>query len=125
MQWSGCCANENRMRRVYIRSKVARGKTYYQIVEGVRSGPEVRQRIVMAAGADSRPGRCSWKYMKHDLSLLRTQRKHQRGVASRSITLARKLERLDVRIRELESKIETLSKILRSRPISTTPKQQD
>jgi hypothetical protein len=124
MQWSGCCANENRMRRVYIRSKVARGKTYYQIVEGVRSGPEVRQWIVIALGQTPDPA-VALGNMKHDLSLLRTQRKHQRGVASRSITLARKLERLDVRIRELESKIETLSKILRSRLISTTPKQQD
>jgi hypothetical protein len=41
---------------VYIRSKVARGKTYYQIVEGVRSGRQVRQRIVIALGPSPDPG---------------------------------------------------------------------
>jgi len=35
---------------MFIRSKIARGKTYYQIVEGVRDGARVRQRVVVALG---------------------------------------------------------------------------
>ena len=62
--------------------------------------------------------------MKRELKLLRTQRKHQRGINSRSITLARKSERLDVRIGELAFKIETLSKILKSRLIGTTSERK-
>jgi hypothetical protein len=40
---------------VFIRSKVVKGHTYYQIVEGVRTGPKVRQRIVLALGTSPDP----------------------------------------------------------------------
>jgi hypothetical protein len=34
---------------MYVRSKVVKGQTYYQIVEEVRDGDKVRQRVVIAA----------------------------------------------------------------------------
>jgi hypothetical protein len=117
----GCCANENRAARVYIRSKLARGKVYYQIVQGVRSGPRVRQRIVMALGPTPDPA-IALEIMKHDLKSLRKKLKHQRGVPPHAKTLVREQERLNIRIGKLKTNIKTLSLILKNRLISTAPK---
>jgi hypothetical protein len=35
---------------MYVRTKTVKGHTYYQIVEGVRDGEKVRQRVVLALG---------------------------------------------------------------------------
>jgi hypothetical protein len=113
------------MEAVYIRSKIAKGRTYYQIVEGARDGPKVRQRIVVALGPTPDPAE-ALKEMRRGLRLLRTRRgRWPRDYKPESKTLARRLERLDVQIGELESRIETLAGIIRKRLIGTTPKRKD
>jgi len=105
---------------VYIRCKIAKGKTYYQIVKGVRDGPRVRQRIVVSLGTSPDPA-TALDGMRRELKRLRRERKSWlRGHEPVTKTLARRRERLDAWIGDLESKIETLAGIVKSGLIGTT-----
>ena len=110
---------------MYIRSKTAKGHTYYQIVEGVRDGERVRQRIVMSLGTTPDPA-AALKNMKRELERLQRERNlWPRGYKPESRTQAHRLQRLDVRIAELAAKIETLAGLIKNKSIGTTPKRKD
>ena len=110
---------------MFIRSKIAKGYTYYQIVEGVRDGERVRQRIVMSLGTTPDPA-AALKNMRRELARLRRERNFWPiGYRPESQTRARRLERLDVRIAEMEARVETLARIIKSKSIGTTPKRKD
>jgi hypothetical protein len=40
---------------MFVRRRMVRGIAYYQIVEGIRTGTRVRQRIVLALGREPDP----------------------------------------------------------------------
>jgi hypothetical protein len=109
---------------VYIRSKVAKGHTYYQIVEGVRDGKRVRQRVVLALGRTPDP-RVALEGWRRDVKALRLQRAFlaEMGWSSKrsSKTAARVITLLDARIAETESKAERLAGLIKSKAIGTTP----
>jgi hypothetical protein len=110
---------------VYIRSKTAKGHTYYQIVEGVRDGERVRQRVVVALGSTPDP-RAALKNIRRELARLERERgRWPRGYKPESRTRARRLERLDARIAELAARIETLAGLIKNKSIGTTPKRQE
>lgn len=106
---------------MYVRSKVVKGTTYYQIVEGVRDGDRVRQRIVMALGTTPDPAEAMAR-MRRELARLRRERNRWPATYTTGLpgsrTVDRRLERLDVRIGEMESRVETLAMILKNRLIS-------
>ena len=110
---------------MYVRKKTAKGNTYYQIVQGVRDGERVRQRIVMALGSTPDP-RVGLKNMKRELAGLRRERKRLRPtVIEGSKMLTRRAERLDIRIGDLQDKINTLTGIIKNKLIGTTAKRKD
>jgi hypothetical protein len=109
---------------VFIRSKVVKGHTYYQIVQGVRTGPRVRQRIVLALGQDPDPA-VALRTMKRTLKRLQKRREwlrryNQLPGGGLTITEARELKRLDARIGGLESRIETLAGLIETGKVGTT-----
>ena len=55
---------------MYVRAKVVNGKAYHQVVEGVRIGPRVRQRVVVALGDTPDPA-VALANMKRELTALR------------------------------------------------------
>jgi hypothetical protein len=106
---------------MYVRSKVVKGKTYYQIVEGVREGPRVRQRVVLALGTTQDPRRALEQW-KRGLQRLRRERAQWAPWPGMSKTTARRLERLDAKIADLESHIAKLTSLIKSKMIGTTKK---
>jgi hypothetical protein len=112
---------------VFIRSKVVKGNTYYQIVEGVRTGPKVRQRIVLALGTSPDP-RVAIRGWRRRLNRLRkwqvvfqnSANACVRGGCEPPAAEVRKLKDLDARIGDLESRIATLRGLIKSGKIGTT-----
>jgi hypothetical protein len=121
---------------VYVRSKIAKGETYYQIVEGVREGPRVRQRVVIALGRTSNP-HVALEEWRQRLKSLQWRQNVQMALArgERVIVIGepcaakkdpvRVIERRDAVIAELKSKIKQLSALLKSKKIGTTPRRKD
>jgi hypothetical protein len=110
---------------VYIRSKTAKGQTYFQVVEGVRDGARVRQRIVVSLGRTPDPA-AALKGMRGELARLRRERNEwPSGCRPDSKTLAHRLERLDVWIGDLETSIGTLAEIIKKGLVGTTPIRKD
>jgi hypothetical protein len=72
-----------------VRSKVAKGRTYYQIVRGKRERTRVRQRVVLALGRTPDPA-VALEEMRRKLAGLR-----EAGA------LRRRIERLEARIGDL------------------------
>jgi hypothetical protein len=108
---------------VFIRSKIAKGHTYYQIVEGVRTGDRVRQRIVLALGPTPEP-RVALKQWRRELDRLQRERSPWPvGYRPESRTLARRLERLDARIARMQANVFKLDALIRSKLIGTTEKR--
>jgi hypothetical protein len=105
---------------MYIRKKLVREHTYYQVVEGVRDGAHVYQRVVVALGTTPKPT-VALADMKAALAELRRKRREwPRGHVSESRTINAQINRLDARIEELKARIETLSKIIKNREITPT-----
>src|SRR5262249_20783067 len=102
----------------------AKGQTYYQVVEGVRDGARVRQRIVVSLGRTPDPA-AALKGMRRELARLRQDRSRLPAGYPASRTQARWLERLDARIGEMEIKIETLARIIKSKMIGTTQTRKE
>jgi hypothetical protein len=59
------------------------------------------------------------------LGWLRRERARWAQFKGISKKLARRIDRLDARIAELESKVETLDGLIRNKSIGTTPKRKD
>src|SRR5262245_7637640 len=106
---------------MYVRSKVVKGRTYYQIVEGVRDGSRVRQRVVLALGTTQDPRRALEQW-KRGLQRLRRERALWAPWPGMSKTTARRIERLDARIGDLESQIAKLTGLIKAKMIGTTKK---
>jgi hypothetical protein len=107
---------------VYIRTKIARGKTYYQIVEGVREGKRVRQRVVLALGRTADPKAVLGQWQRQIVSL-RKRRPSCGSTAGLSKMLQRRIGRMDADIADLEAKIGTLDRLIKSKKVGTTPKK--
>ena len=91
------------IRCMYIGSKVSKGHTYYQIVEGVRVGTKVVQRVLIPASArtTSDPN-AALKNMRRELVELRREFTRQVIRSDRRIeNYHRRIKKLDVRIRDL------------------------
>jgi hypothetical protein len=97
---------------MYIRTKVAKGQTYYQLVEGRREGGKVRQRIVAALGR-SPTIEGSIADLKRALTRLRRKRSRLDFPTSCSKVHAARLARLDANIAERAARVELLSGILK------------
>jgi hypothetical protein len=115
---------------MYIRSKVVKGRTYYQLVEGKRErtpdGSVVRQRIVMALGT------CSTlpEALKARKRLLAQLRKSEASIAElypgetpRPKRVVEELRSLGYAIPRLEREIERLAAWIKSGSIGTTAKR--
>src|SRR5262249_47572950 len=76
-----CCATPNGEITMYVRSKVVKGETYFQIVEGVRHGQRVRQRLVLALGREPDPLAVLQQW-KRGLSWLKSQRTRIMGIVN-------------------------------------------
>jgi hypothetical protein len=117
---------------MFVRGKVVKGRTYYLIVEGVREGPRVRQRIVLSLGREPNP-RVVLRRWKRRLGRLREQQESDRfeaGLEAHSLCRrgkpkARKLEKTNSRIAKLEPRVEMLAGLIKARKIGTTPKWKD
>jgi hypothetical protein len=109
---------------VYIRSKAAKRHIYYQIVEAVRDGERVRQRVVLALGRTPDP-RVALEGWRRDVKALRLQRaflaEMEWSSKRSSKTAGRLIAHLDARIAETESKVERLAGLIKSKSIGTTP----
>lgn len=108
---------------MYVRSKVARGKTYYQIMEEVGDGERVRQRIVLALGRTPDP-RVALKQWRRGLESLRRKRAILVPLSGTSKTAVRIIGSVDARIAETEAKIKTLTEIINNKSVGTTLKRK-
>lgn len=115
---------EAEWRTMYIRSKTAKGHTYYQIVEGVRTGDRVRQRIVLALGPSPDP-REALKLWRRELGRLQRERGRWTPWDGMPKATAKRIERLEARIEVLAGRIETLAGLTKNKSIGTTPKRKD
>ena len=119
---------------MYVRSQVVKGRRYFQIVEGVRTGTLVRQRFVLSLGreADPRVVLREWKSLLGELKQQRktdeaeARRESQRlsGKWYRRRPKARKLGRTDDRIARLKSRIEMLAGLIKDRRIGVAPRRK-
>ncbi len=113
---------------MYVRKKTVKGTGYYQIVRGVRDGDRVRQEVVLALGTTPDPAE-ALKGMKRKLARLRRERNRWPAAylsgSSGSRTLDRRIERLGVMIAGMESRVETLAGLIKSKSIGTTPKRKE
>jgi hypothetical protein len=96
---------------VYIRTKVAKGQTYYQLVEGRREGGKVRQRIVAALGRNPTI-EGSLADLKWQLTRLRRERRRL-NFPSPGKVLAARLASLDANIAERAARVELLLEALK------------
>jgi hypothetical protein len=55
---------------VFIRKKIVKGREYYQVVESVRQGDKVRQRLIVALGGTPDPVK-ALRQMKQECNFLR------------------------------------------------------
>jgi hypothetical protein len=90
---------------VYVRSKVARGATYYQIVQATREGGRVRQRVVVALGKTSDPA-AALEEMRRELDALKGAHPRRRWWSGRGKRRGEKRSRLERRIRVLSRILE-------------------
>jgi hypothetical protein len=112
---------------MFVRKKIVQGREYYQIVEGVRTGPKVRQRIVLALGTSPDP-RVAMRGWRHRLNRLRKWQVVFQGLVDAWIrggteppaSEVRRLERANARIRLLEGRIEMLTGLIKSGKFGTT-----
>jgi hypothetical protein len=100
---------------VYVRKKTARGRDYYQIVQGMRDGPRVRQRVIVALGTEPDPA-AALEAMRRELAALEAAHKRGHRGCPRSIRRAG-------RIRRLESRIRRLGRILEEKTLETAPRR--
>ena len=104
---------------MYVRSMVVKGRTYYQIVEGVRDGAKVRQRVVLALGRSPDPRRALKQWERRLKSLQKQRALWTPGVSK---TTDRRIERLDAQIGELKTKVFKLGALINSKLIGITAK---
>ena len=81
---------------MYVRSKIVKGRTYYQIVEGVRFGSAVRQKVVMSLGTIADPA-VALEDMKWRLAATRAE--FDRG----KVKAAPRMVRLEMNVEKLSS----------------------
>jgi hypothetical protein len=96
---------------VYIRSKVAKGRTYYQLVEGRREGGKVRQRIVAALGRHPTI-EDALADLKRQLTRLRRQR-NRLDMPNPSKAHGAWLARQDANIAKLAQRVALLTEVLK------------
>ena len=103
---------------MYVRSKVSKGRTYYQVVQGERIGSQVKQRVVVSLGTIKDPASALVAMRRHLAELegeMALVRKHDPGDTSptRSCRLLNlSLERLGCRISTLSDRIKKLEAVL-------------
>jgi hypothetical protein len=105
---------------MYVRSKIVKGRTYFQIVEGRRDGERVRQRVVLYLGqtADPRKALAEWK---RRLNWLQSERDRLELPAELGL-INPQLERVDAEIGRLKTKFKELGALIKAKLIGTTEK---
>lgn len=101
---------------MFIRTKTAKGRTYYQIVEGFRENGKVCQRIVLSLGQNQDPAD-ALDALKWTLKRLRSRvsRYGRIGEEGRLSEVAIKdLARLRARIADIEPRIVVLKNVIRT-----------
>jgi hypothetical protein len=110
---------------MYVRRRVVKGNVYFQIVEGVREGPRVRQRIVLSLGREANPPVVLKKWRRF---LIELQGYRDRVARSGSFhsdrSKAHALERIGARIAKLESRIARLAELILARKIGAASKRK-
>lgn len=96
---------------MYVRQKTVKGHIYHQVVEGVRTGDKVRQRVVVALGTTADPIK-ALSTMRYRLDCLRRWNSWPEGVEPIFKTLARRLAQSKRQIDDLERRIEILAGVL-------------
>jgi hypothetical protein len=117
---------------MYARTKVAKGHTYYQIVEGVRDGDKVRQRVILALGrgvptihlgcdsiTEDLDPPAMLGFMRRRLAGMRQRRRFAAECVGTSKTRERRLAGLDRQIAALTRKVEILAGIIKNGLLST------
>jgi hypothetical protein len=105
---------------MYVRSKIVKGRTYFQIVEGHRDGERVRQRVVLYLGqiADPRKALEQWRGRLRSL-----QRWRDRVAPPDELGLVSPhIQRADAEISKLKDKIKELGALIKYKLIGTTEK---
>jgi hypothetical protein len=115
---------------MYIRTKVAKGKSYYQIVEGRREGGKVRQRVLCSLGPDNDPAgvleRRRLQLAQHRRELAHLDRIHPPGDASEPALVARRRAQLRRWIGGLPRDIAAITRFIEQGNVGTTgPARRD
>ncbi len=99
---------------MYVRSKVVKGHTYYQVVEGRRVGDLVRQHVVVALGTIEDPVK-ALAAMKRELARLKRARgKWGADCMPTAKVAAAIVKRLDRQIAAIEPRVGILTSIIRN-----------
>jgi hypothetical protein len=108
---------------MFIRKTVAKGQTYYQIVEGRREGEKVRQRVLCSLGQENDPK----AILKHRTRLLAQHRRELAKLehiypAAEPIPalIAKRQAQLRASIAKLSRDIDALNRFLESKMVGTT-----
>jgi hypothetical protein len=115
---------------MYVRTKIVKGHTYYQIVEGIRDSDKVRQRVVLSLGrgvpilrADDIVEGADLPAMlglaRRRLAGMREQRRFAATCVGTSKARERRLARLDGQIGVLTRKAEVLASIIKKGLLGT------
>jgi hypothetical protein len=124
---------------MFVRRRMVRGIAYYQIVEGIRTGTRVHQRLVLALGRepDPRVALQEWQRLLAELEERRETEKDeadeerdrmgwwQQPLEYRTVCpAARKLVRTEARIAKLEPRVAMLAMLIKDRKVGVTPKRK-
>lgn len=101
---------------MYIRSKVANGRTYYQIVDGIRRGSVVCQRVLVPLGTTPDPA-VALEDMRRELAEIRA------GYVRGTLRSNQRMERAYRRMDRLETKIRDLSHIMEHKLLGAPPRR--
>lgn len=113
---------------MYIRKKVAKGHTYWQIVEGRREGGKVRQHVLCSLGTERDPG-AVLKWKKHQLAQRRRDLKQWAPILSRiyrddADRSAKNVARLQTRIDALARDVAAIGRFLEEGKMVGTTKSE-
>jgi hypothetical protein len=99
---------------MFVRAKITKGRTYYQLVTAKRDGEKIGQHIVVALGTTPDAAE-ALKRTKRNLAQTRLYRnQYPQDYEAMSKMLARQLVRWDVQIALLAQRVEKLTELIQT-----------
>jgi hypothetical protein len=105
---------------MFVRSKLVKGQTYYQLIQGYRVAGKVRHRTIASLG---RNPTVEGALVSDKQLLARLRREHARLESSGPLPpdLRRKLDRLARRVEGLAAKVALLKSVVDGKYVDATP----